>query len=326
MLASHEEPIVNQIIASLVHHGALVLFVTVFLDQMGVPIPAIPFVLAAGSLAGAGQMNLAMVILVTFTASLLADIILYYLGRRKGDRVLGFLCRIALEPDICVRRTQDVFTRFGMKGVFAGKFIPGLNTLMPPLAGIFGIGFSKFLVYDGPSALLFAAVYSLLGLIFSKQLQQILDALENLGSGGAMIVGGLLLGYIGYKYWQRWRFRRQLRDARITVDELHRKQMQAESIYIVDLRSMVALKEDPVVIRGAVHFAPHELETRHQEIPRDRDVVLYCSCPNEATAVRTALRLRKRGITRVRPLVGGIDAWRLQNYPVQPHASQPARV
>jgi membrane protein DedA with SNARE-associated domain/rhodanese-related sulfurtransferase len=309
----------NQIIESLIHHGVLILFLTVFVDQMGLPIPAIPFLLAAGSLAGAGKLNLALIIAVSFCASILADVILYYLGRTKGNSVLGLLCRIALEPDICIRRTQDVFTSYGMKGVFAGKFVPGLNTLMPPLAGIFGVSFNRFLLIDGLAALLYAGGYTLIGLIFSRQLEQILNALASLGSGAVLVVAGLLGAYIAYKYWQRWRFRRQLREARMTVDELHQRQSQADALYIVDLRSSVALAEDPVLIAGAVHFAPQDLESRHHEIPRDRDVVLYCSCPNEATSVKTALRLKKRGITRVRPLVGGLDAWRERNYPVQTH-------
>ena len=303
----------------LARHGALILFVVLFVEQIGLPLPAIPFLLAAGTLAGANKLNLGAVIVSAIVGSVLGDLIWFYLGRARGSRILSFLCRISLEPDSCVRRTEDVFSRYGMKAVVMGKFVPGLSTVVPPLAGIVGVSLPRFLAYDSLGSLLYTGCFLLLGFLFSNQLEPLLAGLGQLGHGAVLVVIGLLATYVGFKYLQRQLFLRELRIARISVDELRRMQEAKEDVFVVDLRSSVDLEQNPTVIAGAVHLYPKDVENRHHEIPRDRDVVLYCSCPNEATAARIALLLRKRGITRVRPLLGGIDAWRERQYPLQPH-------
>jgi membrane protein DedA with SNARE-associated domain/rhodanese-related sulfurtransferase len=306
----------NEALDSLARHGSLILFFAVFVDQIGLPLPSVPFLLAAGALAGAGRLNWAVIVAVAGLGSLIADTIWFFMGRIQGIRVLKLLCRISLEPDTCVRRTEDIFSRFGMKGVVVGKFIPGLSTVMPPLAGIFKIRLPRFLAYDGFASLLYAGTYVLLGVAFSNQLQPLLDALGQLGFRAVLLVLGVLAIYIGLKYLQRQRVIRELRIARITVDDLRKMQEANEGVFIVDLRSELAVKEDPDLILGAIHLSPKDVASRHLEIPRDRDIVLYCSCPNEETSARAALLLRKRGIRRVRPLLGGLDAWRERNYPV----------
>jgi rhodanese-related sulfurtransferase len=229
------------------------------------------------------------------------------------------MCRISIEPDTCVRRTEDVFSRYGMKAVLVGKFVPGVGTVAPPLAGIFGVSLQRFLAYDGAASLLYTGCYLLIGFFFSNQLRPVLEGLGRMGYWAVVVIVLGLVIYIGWKYVERQRILRELRIARITVDELRRMQEVKEDVFVVDLRSEVDLQLEPVMIAGATHFSPKEIESRHQEIPRDRDIVVYCSCPNEATAARIALLLRKRGITRVRPLLGGIDAWRERKYPLDPH-------
>lgn len=309
----------DQILDNLARHGALILFAVIFVEQMGAPVPGVPFMMAAGVLAGAGKLNIGLLLVVTTVASSLADTIWFFLGRRHGNKVLKLMCRISLEPDSCVRRTEDVFTRFGMKAVLVGKFVPGVGTVAPPLAGIFGVSLPRFFAFDGIASLLYTGCFLLIGFLFSNQLAPILAALGRMGNWAAVVIVLSLLIYIGWKYLERQRVIRQLRIARITVDELRRMQEAKENVFIVDLRSEVDLQENPVVIAGALHFFPKDIEARHQEVPRDRDIVVYCSCPNEATAARVALLLRKRGITRVRPLLGGIDAWRERKYPLDPH-------
>jgi membrane protein DedA with SNARE-associated domain/rhodanese-related sulfurtransferase len=313
----------NETLAFLVRHGALVLFVTLFVEQMGFPLPAIPLLLAAGALVSTGELNWAVSLGSAALGCLLADLIWYQLGRARGMRVLGFLCRISLEPDSCVRSTQDIFSRYGMRAIVGAKFIPGLSTVMPPLAAIFQVPRRRFLLFDALGSVLYPAVIGTLGFIFSDQLLAILHALGQIGHGAIVVVLGLLAAYIGYKYFQRQRLLRKLRVARISVDELHRKQEAGEDLLVVDLRSVVDLRNDPFIIKGALHLHLRELQLRHVEIPRDRDVILYCSCPNEVTSARTAWLLHKRGITRVRPLSGGIAAWRARNYPVEPYALAP---
>jgi membrane protein DedA with SNARE-associated domain/rhodanese-related sulfurtransferase len=309
----------NETLDFMVRHGITVLFAAVFIDQMGIPLPAVPWLLAAGALAGIGQMNWVVALSAATCSSLLADLIWFYLGRYRGQRVLNLLCRISLEPDSCVRRTKNLFTRYGMRGVVAAKFVPGLSTLVPTLAGNAGVSTSRFIFFDGLSSLLYGGCFILLGVLFSHQLEQILHALAGLGHGALGVVAGLAALYIGYKYFQRQRLLRELRIARITVDELHQKQEAGESPVILDLRSHLELEQDPSLIRGAVHMAMDEVQLRHQEIPRDRDIILYCNCPNEVSSARVALQLHRKGISRVRPLLGGIDAWRERNYPMELH-------
>jgi len=316
----------NEILEFVVRHGAAVLFAAVFVEQLGVPLPAAPWLLAAGALSGDGRFNWLAALGVATLGSLLADSIWFYLGRYKGNRVLNLLCRISLEPDSCVRRTQDLFTRFGMRGVIAAKFVPGLSTLAPPLAGVSGVSVPRFFAFDGLGSLLYVGSFLLVGAVFSHQLEQVLAALASLGSGALAVVGGLVAVYLGYKYFQRHRLLKELRMARITVDELHQKLVAGENPLILDLRSLAEIERDPLLIRGARHMTMDEVQTRQEEIPRDRDIVLYCSCPNEASSARLALLLHRQGIVRVRPLQGGIDAWRGRNYPMEAQAAGGASV
>jgi len=307
----------NETLDFLVRHGITVVFAAVFVDQMGIPLPSVPWLLAAGALAAAGQMNGMLALGAGIASSLLADLIWFYLGRHRGQRVLNLLCRISLEPDSCVRRTENLFTRYGMRGVVLAKFVPGLSTLVPPLAGNAGVSTPRFIFFDGLGSLLYVGCFILAGALFSHQLEQIIHALAGLGHGALAVVVGLAALYIGYKYFQRQRLLSELRMARITVDELYQKQEAGENLIILDLRSQLELEQDPALIRGALHMTLDEVQLRHQEIPRDRDIILYCNCPNEVSSARVALQLHRKGISRVRPLLGGIEAWRDRKYPTQ---------
>jgi membrane protein DedA with SNARE-associated domain/rhodanese-related sulfurtransferase len=307
----------NAVLEFLVRHGAAVLFAALFIEQLGLPLPAAPWLLAAGALIGGGKMNWLAALISAAIGSILADLIWFYLGRRKGNRVLALLCRISLEPDSCVRRTQNVFTRYGMRGVVVAKFIPGLSTLVPPLAGNSGVSAPRFIFFDGIGSTLYSGSFMLLGVLFSRQLDKVIAALASLGGNALAVVVGLLAVYLGYKFFERRRLLNELRMARITVDELHQKQEAGEQPIILDLRPLEELEQNPSVIRGACHTTLEELAKRAQEIPRDREIILYCSCPNEVSSARLALLLRSKGILRVRPLLGGIDAWRERNYPLE---------
>jgi membrane protein DedA with SNARE-associated domain/rhodanese-related sulfurtransferase len=301
----------------LTNYGATTVFIAVFLEQMGLPLPVVPLLLAAGALSTTGQFDLLPGFALTVLACLIADTVWFYLGRHRGQRVLGLLCRISLEPDSCVRRTQNVFTRYGLRGLVVSKFVPGLSTVAPPLAGMSGVGIGKFLLADGLGSVLYGGSFLFLGYLFGSQIQQLATALGSVGSGIVRLLIGLGVIYIGFKYWERRRILHQLRMARITAAELRQKQETGESLVILDLRSRAELERDPSLIPGAIQFAVEDVERRHHEIPRDRDVIAYCSCPNEVSSARLALLLHRKGITRVRPLLGGIDAWRDLSYPLQ---------
>ena len=310
----------------LIRHGGQVVFWVIFAEQLGLPVPGIPVLIAAGALSGTGKMNLAAAAGLPVIASLVADYLWFYLGRHRGGSVLSWLCRISLEPDSCVRRTENLFQRHGARSLLIAKFVPGLSTVTPPLAGMFGMSALRFLLYDGTGAFLWVGTSVGLGYLFSSQLEQIARLLAGTGTLLVVLLVGALAGFIGYKYVQRQRFLRELRMARITVDELKSKMDSGEDLAIVDLRHPLDLEANPHVIPGARHMLMEELEHRHHEIPRDRDIVLYCGCPNEVTSARTALLLKKNGIQRVRPLAGGIDAWRERNFPleVRPPVRTPA--
>ncbi len=301
----------------LIHHGLPLVFGAVFVEQMGLPLPALPWLMAAGALSATGQFNFALGVAVTVLACLMADAFWFYLGRHRGNQVLALLCRISLEPDSCVRRTQNVFTRYGLRGLLVAKFLPGLNTVAPPLAGMSGMSAGRFLSVDAAGSFLYGGCFLGLGYLFSHQIEQIGAATTRIGGSALALLVGLAALYIAYKIWQRRRLLHELRMARITADELRGRLDAGENPVILDLRSSTELAQDPSVILGAIHLGLDEIEKRHGEFPHDRDIIVYCSCPNEVSSARVALALQLRGFTRVRPLLGGIDAWRKNNYPTE---------
>jgi rhodanese-related sulfurtransferase len=196
------------------------------------------------------------------------------------------------------------------------KFVPGFSTMAPPLAGMSGIKLSSFLLADGLGSLIYGLCFLGLGYLFSNQIEQIDNALSNIGGSALALILALAALYVGLKFWRRQSLLRELRIARITAPELRQMQSAGKDMVIVDLRAAAEFERDKSVIQGAVRINVDEVEHRHHEIPRDRDIILYCSCPNEVTSARVALLLRKKGIDRIRPLLGGIDAWRQLGYPV----------
>jgi membrane protein DedA with SNARE-associated domain len=258
----------------LIRHGYAVLFGWVLLEQMGLPIPSVPLLIAAGALARAGRINLMFAVALAFVAIILADLFWYSLGRYRGGRILKLLCRISLEPDSCVRRTENLFVRHGVLALLVAKFVPGLNTAAPSLAGIFRMPARRFMMFDALGAVFWVVTVTSLGLILGDQLEEI--ALHWGGWLVAVLAGGLAV-YILWKYIQRRRFIRRLRMARITPMELMDKLTAGETVSIVDLRQPIDIEAFPQMIPGALRIGMEEIEDRHGEIPRDRDVVLYCS-------------------------------------------------
>src|SRR3954469_6975389 len=198
----------------LMRHGLPLVFGAVLIEQLGVPIPAVPLLLAVGALSATGNFSLATGIFVTVVACLIADASWFYLGRYRGNKVLGFLCRLALEPDSCVRRTQNVFTRYGLRGIIVAKFIPGMSTVAPPLAGMAGIHAGRFLLVDTLGALLYGSTFLGLGYAFSRQIDHVGTAIAHIGGSALSLVLTVAAAYIGYKFWQRQRLLRELRTTR----------------------------------------------------------------------------------------------------------------
>lgn len=265
------------LIRFLLHHGYSVLFIWVLLEQGGLPIPSIPLLLAAGALAGAGKMSLPLAILLPVVAGTIADTWWFEFGRRRGVKVLNLICRISLEPDSCARRTQDLYARFGAKSLLFAKFIPGLAMVAPPLAGVFRMRWPRFLMNDFLGSAIWSGALVGLGYAFSAELERIANYVLRLGELLIVILVVGLAGYISHKYYERRKFLRNLRIARIFPEELKAMLDAGEQIQIVDLRHSMEFEAEPLTIPGALRMDPSELEVRQKEILRDRDVILYCT-------------------------------------------------
>jgi membrane protein DedA with SNARE-associated domain len=261
----------------LLRHGYVVLLAWVFGEQIGLPVPSLPLLLAAGALAGTHRLNFLFSLFLCVFAAVAADSIWYTMGRIKGIKVLQLLCKISLEPDSCVRRTEGVFSKQGARSLLVAKFLPGLSTVAPPLAGIFHMRLRRFLLFDGGGSILWAGTFLGLGYVFSDEIERIAEHALNLGGGLLVLLIAALVSYISYKFIARQRFMRQLRIGRITVEELKNKIDAGEQLVIVDLRHALDFEADPETIPGAFRMDAKELEEKDNRLPRDREVILYCT-------------------------------------------------
>jgi membrane protein DedA with SNARE-associated domain len=267
----------DEMIRFLIGQGYIVLFLWVLFAQLGLPLPIAPILLAAGALAGIGKLNFAFVFGSAFLATLLSDQFWYQAGLRRGGKVLSFLCRISLDPDSCVHRTKRIFVRYGARSLLVAKFIPWLNTIGPPLAGIVRMSSLRFLFFDGIGVFIWVGVFTLLGYQFGHEIEEHVTSTHGMGAWIGLVVPVFLAAYILWKYIQRRRFLHQLNVARITPEEVKKKLDAGEDILIVDLRDALEFEIDPHTIPGALHLSVEELEVQHHQIPRDREIVLFCT-------------------------------------------------
>lgn len=297
-----------KLIFLLQEYGVLLVFANVLLEQMGLPLPAYPMLVVAGALTVAAGLSPAACLLVAVLACLIADLLWYGAGLRYGSRITGLLCRISLSPDSCVNQTENTFRRWGPKSLLVSKFVPGFNTMAAPLAGALGTPRRTFLLYAGAGSLLWTGSGLALGMVFHESIDLVLDVLATMGGTALLVLGALLALFIAYKYVERQRLYRSLRMARITVPELRTLMDQGVEPVIVDARSLTAQQLE-AAIPGAILYGHPGDDERLGQVARERDVVIYCNCPNEVTAALIARQLMARGFLRVRPLVGGLDAW-----------------
>ena len=300
----------------LLTYGYLLLFAWVLVEQLGIPLPATPVLLAAGALSVDGPFNFVLALALSVVATLIADVVWFFIGRRQGHRVLRLLCKLSLEPTTCVRRTQDSFARRRGTMLMFAKFVPGLGILAPPVAGENGMGFGAFLFFDGIGATLWAGTLLAAGRFFGDMLKRNAGLLNWDGRFyGALLVAGVV-AFILVRLYRRRVVLKKLVASRLEPEDLKRQLDAGEPVCIIDLRHPLELLPEPFTLPGARHYSPDSLAERHNEIPRDRDVVLYCTCPSEATAAKTAMTLHRLGIDRVRPLRGGYDEWKRLGFPL----------
>jgi membrane protein DedA with SNARE-associated domain/rhodanese-related sulfurtransferase len=297
---------------------ALALIVgNVLLNQFGAPVPAVPTLIVAGAIAVGHPWWGVELVIGAVLACMAGDTAWYVAGRIYGNRVLKLLCRISVSPDTCVSDSQVRFERWGPTAIVVGKFVPGLATIAPPLAGALRMGLPRFLGLSAAAASLWVAAYVAAGMLLKPQIDWLLPRAARLGVPTAALIGSALGCYIAFKWWQRKRFFSLLRGARISVAELHQRMESAPLPVIVDVRSLSARTLDPRRIPGARHVPLTQVDEHLGALPRDGEIVLYCTCPNEASAARVAKVLMNHGFKRVRPLHGGLDAWIEAGYAVE---------
>ncbi|QNK00094.1 DedA family protein/thiosulfate sulfurtransferase GlpE [Dyella telluris] len=306
----------HHIIELIAQYGLLLVFLNVLVEQAGVPVPAVPTMIVAGALASMERLPLTGVIAVALLACLMADYAWYAAGRYFGGGVMRTLCRISLSPDSCVKQSELRFQRWRGGVLLLAKFVPGLSTVAPPLVGAMGLRTAPFILFDGLGSLMWVGMAVSLGYVFANQIDAVLLALANAGSVALMLIGSLLALYILVKWWQRHRLLRALRMARITVQELNDAVTQGHNPAIVDVRSEAARLMDARIIPGALLADVNSVDRIVEVVPLDTELVVYCTCPNEASAAVVAKALMSRGYKRVRPLLGGLDAWDAAGYPV----------
>jgi membrane protein DedA with SNARE-associated domain/rhodanese-related sulfurtransferase len=298
----------NHLIMLLQEYGLGLVFVNVLALQAGLPVPAYPVLIVAGAYAAMGGSPLWQLVAVAVAAALVADTGWYTAGRRFGMRILGILCRVSLSPDTCVRQTESIFQRFGPASMLFAKFVPGFASVATALAGALKLSYWKFVLFDAGGAALWSGVGIGLGYLFRDAIEDVMIKLSALGEYGLMLVIAAFLAWIMVKWSRRYLFIRQLRMDRVSVEELRdlmdKKQVQA----LVDVRSAIT-QAATGRIPGARAIDMQRIADGFKGVPVDGEVIVYCACPNEATAVKVAEKLKKLGYKRIRPLHGGIDAW-----------------
>jgi membrane protein DedA with SNARE-associated domain/rhodanese-related sulfurtransferase len=291
------------------HHGALLVTANTLLREIGIPVPVLPTLLVAGARSMVSDLNPALLLLGVVLGTIAGNMVWYVAGRRHGLRVLKLLCRLAITPDSCVGKTEATFQRWGAWSLSLGKFIPGVSLIASPLAGATGMTWGRFVVFNAIGGFLYALAGIGAGMIFHDEVDLALAALTRLGAPSLAVLGAAFAAYIAYKAWDRFRVRRALATARITVHELDALMRDGKAPYIADLRGPASREIDGRRIPGAIAHSLEAIEQDPSSFPRDRDIVFYCACPNEASAALASTLLIKRGYTRVRPLLGGLDAW-----------------
>jgi membrane protein DedA with SNARE-associated domain/rhodanese-related sulfurtransferase len=298
-------------------YGLWVVFVCVLLDQGGLPVPAYPPMIVKAALAFEADESLLPILLVATLAAIVADSIWFAGGRRFGAALLRFMCKVSLSPDSCVGSTRRIYGKWGAPSLILAKYVPGFAAVATTLAGETGTSLRRFIIYDGIGAVLWAGGAIALGAIFHEAVGAVLLQLEQLGFYAVILLIALVVGFIAAKGWQRYRFLMKIRMARISTDELHQLLESELRIVLLDVRSAER--------RASTGWIPGSIAVTDvgalQLDPGD-EVIIYCDCPNDASAAVAARKLQDSGFLRVRPLAGGFEAWRARGLPIhQPSSS-----
>lgn len=298
----------QHLIATAEQYGLLIVFLNMLLGRGGLPLPVIPTLLAAAALAGHSAYQIAAIVIAGVAGTLIAELALYWYGLRFGRRFLGLLCRVSFSPDFCVRQTETMFAKVGPWSLLFAKFVPGLSLISVAMAGVTGMSVLAFVLFDGIGSLLFVGAVVALGVIFQNAIASVVATLVDFGKLGGLIVVAAIGAYLLIKWWQRQLFIRQLRMDRITVAELRKLMDGGQEVVILDVRPKEVRAQDGI-IPGAVAAHPADIDPVVRNYSRDAEIVVYCACPNEELAATAAKHLKQAGFKKIRPLLGGIEAW-----------------
>jgi len=299
----------NTLIALLVQHGVSLVFLVTLAARIGAPLPAAPLLVVAGSLVVQGTLGLPAVLLASLLANLLGDAMWFVAGRRHGARVLALLCRISLSPDSCVRQSESLIVRWGGSALVAAKFVPGVSVVAAPMAGAVGMPVGRFVAFGLLGGAAWTLAFLGLGALFFAQVDWLLARLADIGTTAAIVLAVLLAGFIGWRWWRRRRFLLAADLPRLAPADLRALLDEALPPLLIDVRSPEALDLDAQHIPSALQAVPRDLERHAHRLPGDREIILYCNCPNEASAALAARALLRAGHRRVRPLADGLDGW-----------------
>ena len=280
----------------------------VLVEQCGIPLPATPMLIVAGALAQQGTLRPELVLATAIAASLVADHAWFIAGRTRGRRLLASLCRVSLSPDTCVRRTDDLVARLGAPLLLFAKFIPGVSAVAIPTSAAMGLPYRRFLLFDAAGAFLWAGVYVGVGMIFSAEVQRLLEMLATIGGWAFAVVASVFALYIGVKLAYRMRLKKLYRSVRIAPHEAAVLRREDPDVLFVDARSRLARQEDARRLPGAIEYHDGDVTAILPSGAYTRTIVTFCTCPNEASAALLADRLIAAGYSRVRVLTGGADA------------------
>lgn len=299
----------EELVALLARHGVSIVFVATLAARVGAPVPAAPLLVVAGGLSAAGEFPTAAVFASALLANLLGDAVWFASGRRWGQRMMRLLCRISLSPDICVQQSESLILRWGGGSLIAAKFVPGVSVVAAPMAGALRMPWRTFVAYGLAAAALWTTLFLGLGLLFRHQIAEVLDVMSSTGSAAVIALVVVVLAMVAWRWWRRRHARMALGVPRVEVDELRALLEQGRDPLILDVRSPASVEADGRIIPGAVLVTLKDLPEKSPAWPREREIVIYCNCPNEASAAVAAQRLLEQGFHRARPLAGGLDAW-----------------
>jgi membrane protein DedA with SNARE-associated domain/rhodanese-related sulfurtransferase len=292
-------------------YGLWVVFFSVLLDQGGLPTPSYAPMIVTAALATDAGRPLWPILLVGSVAALIADVIWFAGGRRYGAQLLRLMCRISLSPDSCVGTTRRIYEKFGAPSLIPAKYIPGFAAVSTTFAGQAGTSWTRFLVFDFLGAVLWVSGAVILGAVFHEAVEALLNTLEELGRIALLMLLTALALFLAYKLWQRHRFLREIRMTRISSDEL-RAEMLSIPVVLIDVRSAESRARGGW-IAGSVNLR----DISEFKADPDSAIVVYCDCPSDASAAVMARKLKAMGFKHVRPLAGGIGAWRAHGFPVE---------